>query len=141
MVEKERQADEYKTPHRPILRAKDIIPGAASPAGKGDGVSNTDIPRFDLAEDIMAEQRRLTVVRRKGPGSPEPVNLTPSPDLPLPVAIMGLAIPLPKGVPSGTGRPSQSSHSFSEGFNDISDPIIAGIVTRDIERLCSGFWA
>ncbi|HEY5504687.1 MAG TPA: hypothetical protein VIK28_05970, partial [Sedimentisphaerales bacterium] len=75
--------------------------------------------RFDLAEDIMAEQRRLTVVRRKGPGSPEPVNLTPSPGL----------------------RPSQSRRSFSEGFNDISDPLIADIVTRDIKRLCSGFRA
>ena len=116
MAEKERQADEYKTPSRPILRAKDIIPGAANPVGKGEGVSSTDIPRFDLAEDIMSEQRRLTAVRRKGPGSPaEPVNLT--------------------------GRPSQSIHSFSEGFNCISDPIIADIVTRDIERLCSGFRA
>ena len=115
MAEKERQADEYKTPSRPVLRAKDIIPGAANPAGKGEGVSNTDIPRFDLAEDIMAEHRRLTTVRRKGPGGPEPVNL---------------------GV-----RSSQSIHSFSEGFNDIRDPIIADIVTRDIERLCSGFRA
>jgi hypothetical protein len=123
MAEKEIQADEYKTPRRPILRAKDIIPGAASPAGKGDGVSNTDIPRFDLAEDIMAEQRRLTAVRRKGPDSPIPVNLTPSPGLPVAV------------------RSYQSSHSFSEGFNYISDPIIADIVTRDIERLCSGFRA
>ena len=123
MAEKEIQADEYKTPRRPILRAKDIIPGAASPAGKGEGVSNTDIPRFDLAEDIMSEQRRLTAVRRKGPASPEPANLPPSPRLP--VAI----------------RPSQSIHSFSEGFNYISDPIIADIVTRDIERLCSGFRA
>jgi hypothetical protein len=123
MAEKEKQSDEYKTPRRPILRAKDIIPGAASPAGKGEGVSNTDIPRFDLAEDIMAEHRRLTAVRRKGPDSPAPVNLTPSPGLPVAV------------------RPSQSSHSFSEGFNYISDPIIADIVTRDIEQLCSGFWA
>ena len=118
MAEKEIQADEYKTPRRPILRAKDIIPGVARPAAD-EGVSNIDIPRFDLAEDIMAEQRRLTVVRRKGPGSPEPVNLTPSPGL----------------------RSSQSRHSFSEAFNDISDPIIADIVTRDIERFCSGFWA
>ena len=122
MAEKERQADEYNTPRRPILRAKDIIPSVARPAAD-EGVSNIDIPRFDLAEDIMAEQRRLTVVRRKGPGSPEPVNLTPSPVLPAAV------------------RPSQSSHSFSEGFNYISDPIIADIVTRDIERLCSGFRA
>jgi len=141
MAEKERQSDEYKTPQRPVLRAKDIIPGAASPAGKGEGVSNTDIPRFDLAEDIMAEHRRLTAVRRKGPGGPEPVNLTPSPGLRKQteeaVPVMGLA----KGIPSGTGRPFQSIHSFSEGFNAISDPIIADIVTRDIERLCSGFRA
>jgi hypothetical protein len=123
MAEKEIQADEYKTPRRPILRAKDIIPGAASPAGKGEGVNNTDIPRFDLAEDIMAEQRRLTAVRRKGPDSPAPVKFTPSPGLPVAV------------------RPYKSSHSFSEGFNYISDPIIADIVTRDIERLCSGFRA
>jgi hypothetical protein len=121
MAEKERQADEYKTPRRPdILRAKDIIPGAASPAGKGEGVSNTDIPRFDLAEDIMAEHRRLTAVRRKGPGGPEPANLTPSSGLPVAV------------------RPSRGIHSFPEGF---SDPIIAGIVARDIERFCSGFRA
>ena len=122
MAEKGIQADEYKTPRRPILRAKDIIPGVARPTAD-EGVSNIDIPRFDLAEDIMAEQRRLTVVRRKGPGSPEPVDLTPSPGLPVVV------------------RPSQSIHSFSEGFNYISEPIIAGIVARDIERLCSGFRA
>jgi len=127
MAEKDIQADEYKMSRRPILRAKDIIPGAASPAGKGEGVSNTDIPRFDLAEDIMAEQRRLTAVRRKGPDSPVPVDLTPLPR------------PSP-GLPAAL-RPSQSSHSFSEGFNYISDPIIADIVTRDIERLCSGFRA
>jgi len=129
MAEKERQADEYKTPRRPdILRAKDIIPGAASPSGKG--VSNTDIPRFDLAEDIMAEHRRLTAVRRKGPGGPEPANLTPSP---APSAC------LRKQTEGAVAlRPSQSIHSFPEGF---SDPIIAGIVARDIERFCSGFRA
>jgi hypothetical protein len=123
MAEKERQADEYKTPRRPVLRAKDIIPGVAMPAVDG-GISNIDIPRFDLAEDIMAEHRRLTAGRRKGPDSPAQVNITPSP------AQTGGAVAL---------RPSQSSHSFSEGFSYISDPIIADIVTRDIERLCSGF--
>ena len=154
MAEKERQADNYKIPHRPdpssaaaasplplrrkdILRAKDIIPGAASPAGKGEGVSNTDIPRFDLAEDIMAEHRRLTAVRRKGPDSPEPVNLTPSP---APSACLRKQTEGAVAV-MGLGKTSQSSHSFSEGFNYISDPIIADIVTRDIERLCSSFLA
>jgi hypothetical protein len=121
MAEKEIQADEYKTPRRPVLRAKDIIPGSAGPAGKGEGVSNTDIPRFDLAEDIMAEHRRLTSVRRKGPGSPEMANLIS----PAVVVV----------------RQPQSIRGFSGGFNYISDPIIADIVTRDIERFCDSLRA
>jgi hypothetical protein len=133
MAEKEIQADEYKTPRRPVLRAMDIIPGSAGPAGKGEGINNTDIPRFDLAEDIMAEQRRLTAVRRKGPDSPAPVKLTPSP---------APSTSLHKQTEGAVAvRPYQSSHSFSKGFNYISDPVIADIVTRDIERLCSGFRA
>ncbi|MGA2678498.1 MAG: hypothetical protein ABSF37_04245 [Sedimentisphaerales bacterium] len=114
MAEKDRQADDFKTPRRSdILRAKDIIPGAAGSAGKGDGVSNTDIPRFDLAEDIMAEHRRLTAGRRKGPGGSAPADK----------------------------KPFLSRYGFSEGFNAAGDPVIADIVARDIEQLCRGLWA
>ncbi len=128
MAEKDRQADDFKTPRRPdILRAKDIIPGAASPAGKDDGVGNTDIPRFDLAEDIMAEHRRQTAGRRKGPGGPAPVDLTP---VPRP------SIPLPT-----VKKPFLSRYGFSESFNTAGDPVIADIVARDIERLCRGLRA
>jgi hypothetical protein len=125
MAEKDRQADDFKTPRRPdILRAKDIIPGAAGPSGKNEGVSNTDIPQFDLAEDIMAEHRRLIAGRRKGPGSPASVNLPPP--------------PRPStGLPAV--RPSPSRYGFSEGINTTSDPVIADIVARDIEGLCRGF--
>ena len=48
-----------------ILRAKDIVPH------KPDGsvpVQNIEIPKFDLAEEIMAEQRKVTSVKRKAPG-------------------------------------------------------------------------
>ena len=118
MADNEKQADDFKTPRRPdILRAKDIIPGAAGPAGKGDGVSNTDIPRFDLAEDIMSEHRRLTAGRRKGPGGSVPADLTP------------------------VKKPFLSRYGFSEGFNAAGDPVIADIVARDIERLCRGLHA
>jgi hypothetical protein len=127
MAENERQADDFKMPRRPdILRAKDIIPGAASPVGKGDGVSNVDIPRFDLAEDIMAEHRRLTTGRRKGPAGPAPVDITPVPR---------------QSAPLPAVKPSRSRYGFSEGINAPSDPIIADIVARDIERLCRGLWA
>lgn len=128
MADNEKQADDFKTPRRSdILRAKDIIPGTANSASKDDGVSNTDIPRFDLAEDIMSEHRRLTAGRRKGPGGPAPVDLkpVPSPSAPLPVA----------------RKPFLSRYGFSEGFNAADDPVIADIVAKDIERLCRGLWA
>ena len=122
MAEKDRQADDIKTPRRPdILRAKDIIPGAAGPAG--NGVSNADIPRFNLADDIMAEHRRMTGGRRKGPGGPAPADLTP------------VARPL---APSPA---LLSRYGFSNGFNAASDPVIANIVARDIEQLCRGLQA
>ena len=125
MAEKDIQADDFKTPRRPdILRAKDIIPG---PAGKGDGVSNTDIPRFDLAEDIMSEHRRLTTGRRKGPGGSVPADLTP--------------VPRPSAPLPSVNKPFLSRYGFSEGFNAAGDPVIADIVARDIERLCRGLWA
>ena len=118
MADNEKQADNSKTPRRPdILRAKDIIPGADNPAGKGNGVSNTDIPRFNLADDIMAEHRRLIAGRRKGPGSTIPVN--------------------PPAITQTTPAiPAISKYGFSNGFNTESDPIIADIVARDIERFC-----
>lgn len=124
MADKNIQADNFKNPRKPdILRAKDIIPGVANPAGKGDSVSNTDIPRFDLAEDIMAEHRRLTAGRRKGPGGPAPADLTPVPS------------------PSALRKPFLSRYGFSEGFNTAGDPVIADIVARDIEQLCRGLRA
>jgi len=76
-----------------ILRARDIIPGTPEPnkarsgshppdKEKTGGKDTTEapaepasaeqekneIPQFDLAEDIMAEQRKIAAVRRKAPG-------------------------------------------------------------------------
>jgi hypothetical protein len=130
MAEKDRQIDAYK-PARPqggpqrrpdILRAKDIIPGGERPVSGGENISQVDVPRFDLAEDIMAEQRRLIAIRRKGPGSPAQV----------PVATPQLSSDLPQA----------SQYSDDRGpFERIDagwDPIIESIVARDIERLCAG---
>ena len=41
---------------------------ATSVGAEGPEQKRTEIPRFDLAEKIMAEQRRITAVRRKAPG-------------------------------------------------------------------------
>ncbi len=125
MAENERQSDDMKPSRRlDILRAKDIIPGG-SVSSDGGGVSNTDIPRFNLADDIMAEHRKLTAGRRKGPGTssrPEPIPVKP-PSEPVP-----------------DRKPILSRYGFSNGFKTSGDPIIADIVSKDIDRMCRGLW-
>ncbi len=69
-----------------------------------------EIPKFDLAEEIMAEQRRITAIRRKAPGKKTEAQR-----------------PQPQAQPVGytTEKP------LSE-----QEKIIAEIVARDIEKLC-----
>jgi len=115
-----------------ILRARDVIPGAGKhepeaqskqiKPGKNirgspidNGQKKAEIPRFDLAEEIMAEQRKITAIRRKAPGEKtgakgqEPV-----------VESIGYTI-------------RQPTSPLSE-----QEEIIAEIVARDIERLRQG---
>ena len=74
-----------------------------------------EIPSFDLAEEIMAEQRRITAIRRKAPGQKtEAQRLKPETQL------VDHIIEQPKLL-------------LSE-----QEKIIAEIVARDIERLCRG---
>jgi hypothetical protein len=110
-----------------ILRAQDVMPpykkidaedkshsqteGRAAEAQRGKG----EIPRFDLAEDIMAEQRKISAIRRKGPGRKiesrkHEVEVGPA------------------HYTIGQPMPAQS----------YQQQIIAEIVARDIERLCRG---
>ncbi|MHC4680834.1 MAG: hypothetical protein ACYTEK_19295 [Planctomycetota bacterium] len=94
---------------------------APQPAGEGpdraaaEGAidETTGIPKFDLAEQIMAEQRKTAATRRKGPGRktrPEKC------EIPEPVArVVELAAP-------------QSER----------EEILVEIVARDIRQLCGG---
>ncbi len=71
------------------------------------------IPRFDLAEEIMAEQRKITAIKRKAPGQKtEAQRLKPE-------------------TPIDDHTIEQPKPLLSE-----QDKIIAEIVARDIERLC-----
>jgi hypothetical protein len=111
-----------------VLRAKDIIPGGRGTAkspGIDDSASRVDIPQFDLAADIMAEQRRLTAIHRKGPGDPAPVPFT------------GKQVSSDSALVS---RRSETRQVFFRGISAGYDPVIAEIVARDIERLCSGVY-
>ena len=116
-----------------VLRGGDIIPGVSSDSGEINQTSldsanapkvepkngaKSDIPQFDLANDIMAEQRKITAVRRKGPGSKPPAAKEKEP------ATEKVA---PNTKPVQV--PAPMAHA---------DKIIADIVRRDIERLCKG---
>ncbi len=92
-----------------------IHPGEKPAESAGAQQEKTEIPRFDLAEEIMAEQRKITAIRRKGPGEKiEAQNQEPE------VESIGYTIGQP--VPA---QPEQ-------------ERIITEIVARDIERLCRG---
>lgn len=74
-----------------------------------------EIPSFDLADEIMAEQRKITAIRRKAPGQKtEAQRLKPE------TQIVDHSIEQPKPL-------------LSE-----QEKIIADIVARDIEELCRG---
>ena len=77
--------------------------------------TKSDIPRFDLAEKIMAEQRRITAVRRKGPGQQDEAQ--------------------------EQEREAESLNNTEEPVPQAlseEEQIIAEIVSRDIEVLCRG---
>ncbi len=85
------------------------------PAIREDAVQETsEIPKFDLAEQIMAEHRTVTAIRRKGPGK--------------------------KGKRTKKLHPAESIVRNIMPGPDVSGPqqVIAEIVARDIEDLCIG---
>jgi len=74
-----------------------------------------EIPSFDLAEEIMAEQRKITAIRRKAPG-------------------------VKTGVQRLKPEVQPADHIIEEPKLALSEQekIIAEIVAKDIERLCRG---
>lgn len=97
-----------------VLRATDVIPpfdkNAQPPE---DGV---EIPSYDLAENILAEQRRAAARRRRGPGrvDEEPVASAHA------------------GAKDLSPLPSRIA---SQDLLELQR-VVAEIVARDIERLC-----
>ncbi|MCJ7692256.1 MAG: hypothetical protein MUO22_02420 [Sedimentisphaerales bacterium] len=116
--EKDKQIDaDIPERKKDILRAHDIIPGRVKDSKNLSGTEplaqiKSEIPKFDLAENIMAEQRKATAGRRKGPGV--------------------------KAVPQTQERKvlSTACNIESQRVSLLEeDRIIAEIVARDIARL------
>ncbi len=137
----ESNTDYNKQDDNSVLRAEDIVPPYNTQKHREQPLKDTDsplnenqarqieaetaessdvaqrvneIPKFDLAEQIMAEQRKITAIRRKAPG-----KKTKFPDLQTRMESVGGAVK----------QPSVLSER---------DPIISDIVARDIKRLYRG---
>jgi hypothetical protein len=78
-----------------------------------NSADETAIPKFNLAEDIMAEQRKITAIRRKAPDKKSETQSHKQQVEPIDNVVQ-------RPVPSEQDR------------------MIAEIVSRDIERLCRG---
>ena len=87
-------------------RAGQVPPKRADAAQKAG-----EIPKFDLAEQIMAEQRKIAAVKRKGPARKAPLARRQRQ-----AESIGHALKQPPVLPE-------------------QDQIIAEIVARDIEKL------
>lgn len=88
----------------------------ASPQGPAErATGEIRVPEFDLGERILAEQRRITGRKRKAPGTPDEAKHAGPSALPT----------TPLAVPSG------------EDLVQLHR-VVADIVSRDIERLCTG---
>jgi hypothetical protein len=98
-------------PHRrpDILRLHDIVPPYNSQSPRQDNA----IPKFDLAEEILAEQRKIIAVKRKSPGR----------------KIEALSTQQDAKSPDHTIE--QPPHILSE-----QEQIITEIVDRDIREFC-----
>ncbi|MHC4533411.1 MAG: hypothetical protein ACYS6K_05620 [Planctomycetota bacterium] len=108
-----------------VIRAQDIVPPYNNEKHREQDLPTTEspdavletseIPKFDLADQIMAEQRKVTAIRRKAPG-----KKTKTPDRQPRIQSTGCAIKQPPPTSSEKGI------------------IIAEIVARDIEKLYRG---
>ena len=102
--------DSEKTAPLPVEK---VIPFESAEPPKDTKGKENAIPRFDLAEELMAEQRSITAIRRTSPSKKSEAQ-KPQAD-------------------SNVRTMRQLTLASSE-----QEQIIAEIVARDIERLCSG---
>jgi len=111
--DKKRKRSSKSMTSRPAAKKAPLV--SEPPAIREDTMQDTsEIPKFDLAEQIMAEHRKITAVRRKGPGKKAKAPKKPHP-----------AESIARNV-----KPGQISLG--------PEQVIAEIVARDIENLCIG---
>ena len=109
---KKRKQSSKKRVSRPVAKKSRLREPSTR---REDAMQETnDIPKFDLAKQIMAEHRKITAVKRKGPA--KKVKSSPKHH---PVELIARNI-MPGPIVNGP------------------EEIIAEIVARDIENFCMG---
>ncbi len=102
---------EQTTPVKEIPMESAPLLGGAGPADAEQ--EKSEIPKFDLAEEIMAEQRKITSIKRRAPCKKiEAQSREPEVEL--------ISYTIEQPTPPFTGQ----------------EQIVAEIVSRDIEKLC-----
>ncbi len=111
-------------------RAKDL---PTEPAGAVQEAS--EIPKFDLAEQILAEQRKITAIRRKGPGKPQRLpSLAPAVTR---VQSQNGAVGKKPKAPDRQPQAPSPDYAIKQPPSILleQEQIVAEIVARDIEKL------
>ena len=134
------KANSDKQDEGSVFRAEDIVPPNDKETHPITGAAHdaNEIPKFDLAEQIMAEQRKITSVKRKAPGKPQRLpSLAPA----------VTRVQAQDGAANKKAKvPVRLPNVQSVGYNIKHPPpallrheqIISEIVARDIEKLCRG---
>ena len=141
-------ANSSKQSNADILRAGDIMPPYNDKSNQDDNVrelegssENTslpqqkrEIPRFDLAEEILAEQRKITAIRRK---APSPTRQAPASKKDEPLGRDPALRELKQGQKQAV---EPIGYTIAQPTSILSEKhqIIAEIVARDIKKLCRG---
>ena len=116
------KVDNNKRDDDDVLRAGDIIPPykvkpAQASASQAESREH-EVPRFNLAEEIMAEQRKVAAVKRKAPGRNSVIPIRPQ------------------------GKTESVRHAVMPPntllFNQ--QQVIMDIVARDIAQMRREFW-
>ncbi len=106
--------DDLANNDKSVLRAEDILPPYNKSSAGQEQNPQAQIPQFNLAEQILAEQRKVTATRRRRPADSSSAAVRAT---------------------------SQDSYSSGYIFNllpkdPLEEQIIAEIVAKDIRHLC-----
>ena len=105
-------------------------------------LADAQIPSFNLAEQIMAEQRKTSAARRQGPDTGKKQTQNGSIEHVVQQYVSGVQPPAPPtgAEASPTPRPEERTERFlrwqGETLSDYQQSLLGSIIQKDIRRFC-----